>query len=256
VSAAPFDLHILILSEDSAGNALPSLRALAKSMLRLVDPHYQDRRVDLEPEGEAAQVASHANLWQGYRKSSASHKRLVTISRTIARHVFAERGFVLYHVDADQAWSSRAAPSHNVRRFHEELTLHVSRAVDVLIAANGGAHDKEAIMRRIHLVSPYWCIESWLYQNTTAGKALCHKHHRGLHADLFERWERHREELDEVDKPKDQVCFGSKHNHELASQGFPTRAVHAVGKSFRETVERLRSSPGLVAALAATHPGY
>ena len=142
-----------------------------------------------------------------------------------------------------------------MRRFHEELTLHVSRAVDDLITANGSAHDKEAIMRRIHLVLPYWCIESWLYQNTTAGRALCHKHHRGLHADLFEHWEQYREELDEVDKPKDQVCFGSKHNHELASQGFPARAVHAVGKSFHETVERLRSSPGLVAALAATHPG-
>jgi hypothetical protein len=254
VSGAPVDLHILILSEDSAGNALPSLRALTKSMLRLVDPSYQGKRVDLEPEGEEAQRASHANLWQG--KSSASHKKLVTVTRTIARHVFDRRGFVLFHVDADQAWSNRAAPSANVKRFHDVVTLHVSRAVDDLIARNSGAHDKAAIMSRLCLVSPYWCIESWLYQNTAIATALCHKHHRGLHADWFERWEHHRGELDEMDKPKDQVCLGSKHNHELASQGFPARAAHDVGKSFHETVERLKSSPTLVAALAATHPGY
>jgi hypothetical protein len=256
VSGAPFDLHILILSEDSAGNALPSLRALTKGMLRLVDPRYQDKRVDLEPEGEEAQRATHANLWQGYQKSAASHRKLVTITRAIARHVFDERGFVLFHVDADQAWSHRDPPSDNLRRFDEVVKLHVSRAVDDLIAGNGGAHDKEAIMSRLRLVSPHWCIESWLYQNTAVARALCHKHHRGLHADRFEHWEQHRGELDDVDKPKDQICLGSKHNHELASQGFPARAVHDLGQSFHATVERLRSCPALVAALAATHPGY
>ncbi len=250
-----FDLHILILSEDSAGNALPSLRALTRHMLRLVDPSYRDARVDLEPEGEEAQRASHANLWQGYQKSAQSHRKLVTISRAIARHVFDERGFVLFHVDADQAWST-GVESENIRRFHEVLTLHVGRAVDDSISANRGSHDRAAILSRLFLVSPYWCIESWLYQNTTVGRALCHKHHRGLHADRFDRWEQNRGELDDEDKPKDQICLGSKHNHELASQGFPARVVDDVGKSFHETVERLRSSPGLVAALAATHPGY
>jgi hypothetical protein len=55
VSNAPFELHILILSEDSAGNALPALRAIAKSMFRIVDPNYKAECVDLEPEAEEAQ---------------------------------------------------------------------------------------------------------------------------------------------------------------------------------------------------------
>jgi hypothetical protein len=38
VSAGPFELHILVLSEDSGGQALASIRELAKRMLRLVDP--------------------------------------------------------------------------------------------------------------------------------------------------------------------------------------------------------------------------
>jgi hypothetical protein len=256
VSGAPFDLHILVLSEDSAGNALPSLRALTRSMLRLVDPRHKAERVDLEPEDPEAQRAMHANLWKGHRRSAASHQKLVTITRAVARHILDERGIVLFHVDADKAWSDRAAPSENIRRFQEEVTLHVSRAVDDLIARSSSTHDKAAVMSRLCLVAPYWCIESWLYQNTAVAKALCHKHYRGLHAERFDRWEQDRAELDEVDKPKDEVCLGSKHNHELASQGFPARAVFDVGKSFCETVERMRAIPALVAALEATHPGY
>jgi hypothetical protein len=205
VSDGPFDLHVLPLSED---DSLLSLRALTRHMLRLVDPSYQDRRVDLEPEGEEAQRAMQANLAQSLKP--AGRRKLVTIARAIAHHIFDERGFVLLHVDADQAWSDRLAPSKNIRWFHDEVTLSVSRVVDDLIARNQGARDKAAIMSRLHLVSPYWCIESWLYQNTAVARALCHKHHRGLHADVFEHWEHHRGELDEVDKPKDQVCLGSK----------------------------------------------
>jgi hypothetical protein len=255
VSGAGFDLHILILCEDNL-RALRSMRALSHSMLRLVDPYYQEKRVDLDPEGEDAQRAMVANLYQGFRRNPAGHQKMVTLTRTIARHILDERGFVLFHVDADKAWRDREVMSENIRFFHDEVKLWVVRAVDALLANKEGTHDKEAILSRLHLVSPYWCIESWLYQNTTVGKALCHKHHGGRHADRFEHWEQYRGELDETDKPKDQICLGSKHNHDLASQGFPARAVHEVGKSFHETVERLRSSPALVAALAATHPGY
>ncbi len=254
MSRTAFDLHVLILSEDAAGKALRSLGALTKSMLRIVDPSYRPERVDLEPEAEEAQLAMHANLWKGHKKAPG-HQKLVTIARAIARHVLDERGFVLFHMDGDQVWSNRTS-SENVRRFHDEMTLYVSRAVDDLIARSEDAHDKAAIMSRLFLVAPYWCIESWLYQNTTVAKALCHKHHRGLHADRFEGWEQRRGELDEVEKPKEQVCLGSKHNDDLASQNFPARAVYDVRKSFFETVERLRSSSSLIAALAETHPDY
>lgn len=256
MSGSAFDLHVLVLSEDSAASALATIRALARSMLRLVDPSYQAGRVDLEPEDEEAQSAMHANLWKGHKKKAAGHQKLVTISRAVARHVFDERGFVVFHVDADQAWSNRQAPSENIRRFQDEVMLYVSRAVDDLIARNKGSYDKTAIMSRVILVSPYWCIESWLYQNTAVARDLCRKHHGGRHEETFVRWEEDRGALDEIQKPKDQACLGSKFNHELASQGFPARIVYDVRKSFFETVERMRSTPTLVSALATTHPDY
>ena len=254
MSEAAFDLHVLILSEDSGGGGRP-LRALTRSMLRLVDPHYREQRVDFEPEGEEAQRATHGNLYQGHKKSPG-HQKLVTIARTIASHILNERSVVLFHVDADQAWKDRDTPSDNIRRFHDDVKLNVVRVVEDRLAKNKSTQGKEEIMSRLYLVSPYWCIESWLYQNTAVAVALCHKHHSGRDANRFKHWEQHREELDEEDKPKAQICLHDKHNHDLASQSFPARAVHDVGKSFHETVERLRSTPALVAALAATHPGY
>jgi hypothetical protein len=254
VSDAAFDLRVLILSEDSGGGGRP-LRALTRSMLRLVDPSYREQRVDFEPEGEEAQRAMQGNLYQGHNKA-AGHRKLVTIARTIARHIFDKRSVVLFHIDADQAWQNRNTPSDNIRRFHHVVKLNVSRAVDDLLVSNKSTRTNAEIMSRLYLVSPYWCIESWLYQNTVVARALCHKHHGGRDAHRFERWEQHREELDEEDKPKAQICLHDKHNHDLASQSFPARAVDEVGKSFHETVERLRSSPALIAALAATHPGY
>jgi hypothetical protein len=224
-------------------------------MLRLVDPRYKEHRVDLEPEGEEAQRATHGNLYHGHKKP-AGHRSLGIIARTIATHIFDEHGFVLFHVDADQAWKKRHPQSDNIRRFHDILKVHVERVVVDRLARNDRSGDKAEIMSRLYLVSPYWCIESWLYQNTVVAGALCHKHYSGRDATRFERWEHHRDELDEEDKPKAQICLHDRYNHDLASQGFPARAVDEVGKSFHETVERLRSSPALVAALAATHPGY
>jgi hypothetical protein len=136
------------------------------------------------------------------------------------------------------------------------VKLNVARAVDDLLASNNSPRSNAEIMSRLYLVSPYWCIESWLYQNTVVARDLCHKHYSGRDAKRFEHWQHHRGELDDEDKPKAQICLHDKFNHDLASQSFPARDVDEVGKSFHETVERLRSSPALVAALAATHPGY
>lgn len=252
MSEAPFDLHILILTEDSGDEG--TLRALSLRMLRLVDSSYREQRVDLEPASDATRRAMRGNHYAA--RTTAGHRDRVNLARDIARYLLDERGFVLFHVDADQAWEDREKQSDNIRRFHEIVKPNVEQAVVDLLAGLQSARDTTAIMSRLHLVSPYWCIESWLYQNTVVAGDLCRKHYSGRDAPRFEYWKEHRDELDEEDKPKAQICLHDRYNHDLASQGFPARAVDEVGKSFHETVERLRSSPALVAALAATHPSY
>lgn len=252
MSTAQHALHVHVLSEDSGGNALVAVRSLARVMLRLVDPDHQGRRVDLEPEDAAAAEAMHANLWKG--RKGVGRQKLITLARSIARHVLDESGWVLFHVDADRVWSERdKRPSENLRRYRDDVLLHVERAVDALLAKNQSSSGKAEILSRLCLVSPYYSIESWLYQNTEVARRLCTKHDRGRHADLFDRWERSRGDLDVIEKPKDEVCLGSRYNHELAGSGFPARAVYELGTSFAETVDKLKACNELVAALVSTH---
>lgn len=255
MSVVPCALHVLVLSEDSGEGALSAVRSLARAMLRLVDPRHQARRVDLEPEDAAAAEAMHANLWKG--RTGAGRQKLVMLTRSIARHLLDEQGVVLFHVDADRIWSERdRRPSENLRRYRDDVLLHVERALDALLARNPSSRGKEELMSRLCLVAPYYCIESWLYQNTEAAGRLCARHDRGLHAAVFERWKRNRGELDEIEKPKERVCIRSRHNDELAGPDFPARAVYELGSSFAETVDRLKACRGLVTALASTHPEY
>jgi hypothetical protein len=131
----------------------------------------------------------------------------------------------------------------------------VERHVDDLLAKQGRTRDKLAVLSRLCLLSPYYSIESWLLQNTVVAKSLCYKHYRGRHVEKFNAWEQDRGKLDEVSKPKKETCLGASHNHELASAAFPAQAVYEAGKSFAESMNRLKGCAPLMAALAEANPG-
>jgi hypothetical protein len=76
---------------------------------------------------------------------------------------------------------------------------------------------------------------------------------KGKDVDRFEEWEANRPLLDELEKPKVEVCLRDMHNLELAQESFPAEHVFEVGKSFTEAVETLRSCPALAQALSSTH---
>jgi hypothetical protein len=254
VRAAPFAASILVLSEDGGHRVV---RALTAEVLRWLDPRHRKELVDLEPADEGAQEAVQANLWKGKDKKGGGHRRIVEIARTVATKIMSPTGYVLIHIDADRLWSEQEKnPSENLRRYVEDICLHVERHVDDLLMKQGRTEDKAEVLSRLCLLSPYYSIESWLLQNTVVARNLCRKHHRGRDVGKFDKWEQNRGLLDDVYQPKNATCLGAGRNHELASTGFPSRAVYAAGKSFKESVDRLRACHPLVAALLATHPGY
>lgn len=250
--AATFAASILVLSEDGGHRVV---RALAGQMLRWLDPHHMPEAIDLEPNDEGAQEAIQANLWKG--KNSGGHRRLVEIARTVATKIMSPTGYVFIHIDADRRWSERHKnPSENVQRYLEDICLHVERHVDDLLAGQQRTKDKTAVLSRLCLLAPYYSVEAWLLQNTVVAKRLCRKHHRGRDVEKLDAWERDRGMLDEVAMPKKATCLGAGWNHELASTRFPSQAVYQAGKSFAESAARMQACVPLVAALAATHPGY
>ena len=103
---------------------------------------------------------------------------------------------------------------------------------------------------------PFYSIESWLYQNTAAALRICRDRYRGKDMDKFEHWRAHRDQLDELLKPKTCTCLRDKHNEELAGSRYPTDAVYAVGKSFAAALDELRTNTEFMDRLRLTVVGY
>jgi hypothetical protein len=246
-----FIARILVLTED--GHPEP-LRALVRSMLRLVDPSHDRTHIDVQGDHPQAQEAATGNLAKGRR--GAGHKRRVEIARAIATEIFIDNNFVFYHVDADQRWSApRRDVLENVR-FYESIHVAVRQHLDALRQKHGDQRPVDAMMNRVRLVLPYYSIEAWLLQNIRIGRDLCQKHHRGQHVSQFDAWEQNRGALDEVEKPKEVACLDVRHYVDLACKEYPSQAVYAARKSFAESADRLKDCEPLKVALAGTRGGW
>jgi len=212
-------LSFLILSEDSAPDACKPIEALVKRMLLLVDPVVQTQRIEFEPRSEEALLAMQGTNWKA-EPNDFFYPKLVLLGRIIAAKLLEEED----------------APGFERARTLDE---------DALIQA------KEAALVRLLRLTPFWCIEAWLYQNTALVHRLC-KQHCGAHLDQIKGWAADRGGLDEIPTPKTAICVGSKHNAELSQRQFPAEAVFAADKSFAAAVMALLDCPDLCAALART----
>lgn len=245
-------LSVLVLSEDSSPSAHETISALARKMLQFVDRHTASHRVRFLP--THAQRAVRANVWQ----SRKPHAQLVDLRRELARKVLEDDvpGYVLFHFDGDRRWSERAS-STNAEKF-ETFVQGLRPLVEKNLRDRGlVTDDVEAAVTerlgRIFPVVPFYSIEAWLYQVTNRARELCSLG-CGKHLAIIDGWESDRAALDELIRPKEQLCIGSRKNSELAAAFTSELAdtLYLLEQSFHATVERLQSCPGLAAALRAT----
>lgn len=237
---------LLVLTEDGAPTAHATIVAVVKRMLQLVDPAYQTHRIGFEPKDEQAQKAIQGSRWKD--DSPRHHAERTLALRTIATKLAREDGFVFFHIDGDRAWPKRAT-SENAAKFE---TMVVARVRQILQRPGTKSEDIDRRLGRLFPVIPFYSIEAWLFQHTVLGIRLCREHHDGSHVALFEAWAKDRTKLDDVERPKEQVCLKSAHNKDCAGAGFPAQEVFDAGRSYAACVERLRASGELVALLAAT----
>jgi hypothetical protein len=246
--SAPIALSVLLLSEDGSAQAPAVLEALARKILRWLEPTLVEDRVRLEPSNDREREAMRGHTWKG--RDGRGHHARVALARRITTKVLERDGFVFVHVDGDCAWSERRdGACVNEADFDGKVGIQVRQGLTDVAAKHPGVNPVERASQRILFLVPHHSIEAWLYQAHDAALRLCETQYGGRDAERFRGWKSAPHELDEVSKPKDATCLGNKHNDELAKV-FPAPAVHALGKSFAATVERIAANAALREALA------
>lgn len=261
------ELSLVILTEDGSKDARATIEALVRKMLALVAPGCRlHDRVAFLPSEPREEEAMRGNVWKtdGKNKNPLAHERRVRLLRYIARRLCQEDTFVVFHVDGDRPWKERSE-SENLAKFDRIVLSTLPQVVERGRATTGHARrtrEPEAgtaapvlHLEHLLLLCPFRSIEAWLYQNVQRALVICRRHHGGRHVDALTAWEAKRADLDELDPPEKYVCLRKDHNLELASHGFPTELVRAVGKSFAESVSRMEQCAGLRAALERTRDG-
>ena len=186
-------LRILVLSEDGSEHSHEVVVALAKTMLKIVDPAVQTQREKLqfdEERGDARRVMS-ANKWRSTAEEDEPAIR--SLLRAIVRQLLIQddegrpSGFVFFHYDGDETFANRE--TSNARRHFAEFRLRIEQQ----IRAVGHKDDASVrrIMGRLIAIEPFYCIESWTYQHTDVAKKICARS-CGRHIDLFNTWARDR----------------------------------------------------------------
>ena len=254
-------LSILLLTEDDAEDGFKTIAALAKKMFLQIDSASRTHRIDFQPQGDDARRAMRGNRWKSTKPSD--HANIVLLGRAIAAKLLEQDeagqpgfGFVLFHVDGDRPWSERDE-SENVEKFGAFVVQYVEQSLDAAlrrqkVAAADIDRERAAALSRLRRLTPFYSIEAWLYQNTAEARRLC-EDSCGRHLERIADWEADRGLLDEIEKPKDELCLQAAHNNYcLATAQFPAEEALRVDKSYAASVMHLLDCADLCAALERT----
>jgi hypothetical protein len=190
----------------------------------------------------------------------------VSFRQYIASKLRRERGFVFFHVDGDRPYRERAT-SENVRQFEAVIRRPVRIILEAVprhrrhrATPPEALHSKEIDRRlaKLVLLVPYYSIEAWLFQHTERAARRCPGRPTCRHgcAEKLAAWSADRTLLDEIHKPKDQLCFHDEHNAELAGTGYPLDEVLNAEKSLHDALQALRGCSELMMALDEAMPGW
>jgi hypothetical protein len=236
-------VSVLLLTEDHGKDAHEVLCALAEKMLRRLEPYYDERKVGFKRPTDYTSDVMAGHAWKERRGHvKQTDLRQIILTKLLRRE---QEGFVFVHMDGDMPWAqSRDGALHSHWDQFERLILTGVR--HGLKQLGEGAREE-----RLCLVSPYYHIEAWLYQNTDALERIYERSYKGKSADLetLREWQGDPALLDEVINPKDKMAIGSRENLTLATAGFPAEKVYGIGKSFTHTVKRMQACSALRAAL-------
>lgn len=224
----------LVYTEDSGKDADAVLFALIRKLAARIEPGTRTNLLDLRPAHGEPRRAMRAHAWKGHEVL-----RRALVKELATRLKMGD--IVVFHHDGDIPWQSGpGSPKHD--RDLERLLHDVRR----LLADDT---DPGTFLRLV----PHYSIESWLYLNRGALRALVDS---GKHGPELMAWLDQNDHpttgLDHVSKPKDACPAGDRHNQLLAVQAFPADEVARKSPSWAHTEQTWAARTAVRAALRAT----
>ncbi|MEM9458062.1 MAG: hypothetical protein AAGF11_28050 [Myxococcota bacterium] len=254
-------LSALLLTEDGGVSADETLRVFMVKLLGHLAPGAvtRDDTRWWEPASVEARDVVRADGWKDPRRVDR-----VRFLQYVAAKLRQTHGFVFFHVDGDRVYRRRAE-SENLHKFEALIRAGVRTILKAPPARRRGRRrssveevDAEQLLAKLVLLMPFYSIEAWLFQNTEVATRLCPgppRCRRGC-AKKLARWRLDRGALDEISKPKEELCFGARHNVALAGAGFPLDEILRANKSLRDAVEDLEACASLVRTLEQMMPSW
>lgn len=250
----------VVLTEDAGGSGWAPVAVCVRAMCDLLIDGIRWRAVRFLPREDASVEvlrAVGANRWKG--ADGIGHTLRIQLARYIANQLLAVDGearFVFFHLDVDRRWSDGPiARAENVAKFDSLVRHAVRQQLSAGLERAGRLRDLDALMSRLHVLTPCWSIESWLYQNTWYATTACRERPcSGAHVAQYQAWSADRRLLDEVERPKDRQemhCLRD-HDKEGLARGLPAGAMRSTGQSFGASVDALGEDGALLHALIAT----
>jgi hypothetical protein len=236
----PHALVCGLYSEDRADAKHGTLERVVRGMLRLVEEHAKLRHIDFSPVARGVS----GSYWKTKKsKDLGARNKRTTLLKGIATELLRGR-VMFFHVDGDCIWaeSKRAAVWDELTRFRRDLRAQAAHAQLGDLGENQLEHAFIAVV-------PFYSMENWTYASTDHLRTLTRD---ARELERIDGWAAALGDLDEVPRIKRELpSIQDKHNRELA-QRIPAAALHAAGKSYTATVERVRASDLIRAGLAET----
>jgi hypothetical protein len=204
----------------------------------------ETQRLSFEPIPERIKRYLNGSMWKSRSPEHRQHK--VDLIQTIATHIVADNAFVAFHYDGDRRWSER--PSENVEKFR----LEIRDKVKLLLTQKKGQQAADLASQRLLEIAPYYCVESWTYQNSVEARKILHERNAAQKEhNLLTEWETDPKILDEVLTPWAELAsLNKRHNVRLLSIAFPADKLERADMSYSACLWQLLMTNSLVNALS------
>lgn len=232
------------------------MSALTKKIFLLLVPLAKTHYATFEPAEDRHRRALTGNGWKDQQTQAGEAARRQLI-RSIAAHLMSRPdASVVFHFDGDTTWTQRSTcvTSAQFERLIRKPLIEVVRAALLKKGTTTSAAAAEAlqVVARLLVMVPFYCIESWTYQNSPIAASLCLCARSSDCRVSMSAWVGAPADLDELERPWEHCCLKKSHNAALAESAYPASAVYELGQSFRAVVDEWRKCSQLLEWLTRT----